>query len=185
MDNFEKLLFKFRRVPDTKDRLIEGFDGEDYKEINQILAVLDAEDAQDIITELGEIDITSLDDDEYAELINVLSDTAVPLSNVEYISKFDFDIDVDNGNDTFLSEKPAAKMKTANMDRTKHKMSANAIPKSKLKAARIKNRLKNFKQRLKQKKYYKQNKAALKRYSKSYNTAVKTGRHKVAIRRKS
>lgn len=183
MEDFETLLFS--RCVRSPKRVVENMDSDRYKELNDMLSGIGEDAAKDILQELDDLDITSLDEDEYEELLIIIRDTEADVSNVEYIASFDFDARVDNGSDTFLSEKPGAKMKTANMDRTKHKMSANAIPKSKLKAARIKNRLKNFKQRIEQKKYYKQNKAALKRYGKSYRTAVKTGRHKVAIRRKS
>ena len=78
-----------------------------------------------------------------------------------------------------------ARMAAANMIRTRHKMGLNAIPKSKLKVMRIRNRLKNLKRRIKAKKYYRQNKPVLLRHNKSYRQAIATGKHRAAIRPKA
>ena len=157
-----------------------------YKVINNIIASFTPDVRADIINELADIDITELTSDEFDELVDILQNTSdETYSTVDTLYDYDFNSDFDNNDSVVFNEAPVGKMKTANMVRQKHKMGLNSIPKSKLKAMRIKNRVKNFKARLDAKKYYKQNRNVLKRYNKSYNAAVKTGKHKAAIRRKS
>lgn len=185
-DKLHKLLFKYSRISLKEHTEIQSDDNDVYKRVNAAVAALDSSIRQDILSDLEDLDLTSLDADELEELMDILQNTSVDEpSTVDLLLNTDFNEIVDNGNDTFLNEKPSGKMKTSNMVRQKHKMGVNALPKAKLKAARIKNRLKNLKNRIAQRKYYKQNKATLKRYSKSYNAAVKAGKHQAAIRRKS
>lgn len=183
-DLFEGLLYKHtsrRPVDEALDA-----DGDVYDTLCNYLSVLDPDTRREIELALGDVDLDSLSPDELADLADILDDAAnAEPSTTDILNQTDFDDHEDNGVGTSINEKPTGRMLTTNMIRTKHKMGLNSIPKSKLKAMRIKNRLANFKQRIEAKKYYKQNKAVLKRYHKSYNQAIKTGKHKAAIRRKS
>lgn len=185
---FRQLLYKNVHLDESNADAVDAHDTDVdiYKAYNAALANLDSTVKQEIMQELEGIDLTSLDPEELAELTAIISDAEVGNpSTADLLMQQDFDEVVDNGNDTFLNEKPSGKMRTSNMVRQKHKMGLNALPKSKLKAQRIKNKVKNFKARLKAKKYYKQNKNVLKRYNKSYNAAVASGKHQAAVRRKS
>lgn len=190
---FEQLLYKHpQRFKHSKrpDRLTEQqtfADGVDaYGNIKRLIFAIDFDIMEEIVAEIGDVDIESLSADEIAELTAILQDAAIDEpSTVDTLVQQDFDEVVDNGHVTSLQERPMGRMAAANMIRTKHKMGLNAIPKSKLKVMRIRNRLKNLKRRINAKKYYKQNKAVLKRYNKSYQKAIATGKHRAAIRRKA
>lgn len=193
---FEQLLYKhsqrFERFQHSKrpGRLTEQqtfADGVDpYENIKRLIFAIDHDIMAEIVAEMGNVDIESLSADEIAELTAILQDAAVDEpSTVDTLVQQDFDEVVDNGHVTSLQERPMARMAAANMIRTRHKMGLNAIPRSKLKAMRIRNRIKNLKRRINAKKYYKQNKAVLQRYNKSYQKAIATGKHRAAIRRKA
>lgn len=181
---FDQLLFGRQRL----QSLHESSDIRENmcKTVKYYFDQADPDTKDEILSILGHIDIDDMDSDDLAELTDIMRDASCTgPSNTYTLTQTDFDSYVDNGTDTALSEKPVGRMLTTNMIRTKHKMGLNSIPKSKLKAMRIKNRLKNLKKRIEAKKYYKQNKAALQRYNKSYQNAIKTGKHKAATRRKS
>lgn len=181
---FEQLLFKHASKQDVKETLDTAEDV--YKAVNHYLSMLDPDTRLEVQASLDDLDLDSLSPDELAELADIINDASNDYpSDVDILNQTDFDAPADNGTGTSISEKPTGRMLTTNMIRTKHKMGLSSIPKSKLKAMRIKNRLKNLKQRIEAKKYYKQNKAVLKRYAKSYDKAIATGKHKAATRRKS
>lgn len=121
---------------------------------------------------------TEFDEEELIELSDIIDD-ALSDSEVANLE------DATNENDISITEKPLGRMQSGNMIRNKHKMGINSIPKVKLKAMRIKNRVANLKKRIKAKLYYKQNHNVIARYNKSYRNAVATGRHRAATRRKS
>ena len=193
-NTFEQLLYQHakpvKRINRIRKpyRLTEGDafvdDGVDaYKAVNRLIAAMDSDIRTEVLTELDDIDPDSLSADEIAELLTILQDAAVDApSTADTLVQQDFDELVDNGHATALRERPLARMATANMIRVKHKMGLNAIPKSKLKATRIRNRLKNLKRRINAKKYYRQNKTVLLRHNKSYRQAIATGKHRPGIR---
>lgn len=186
-DIFERLLYKHTSKEGVSS-VHETLDTPEdvYKAINHYLSTLDPDTRIEVADALGELDLDSLNPDELAELADIVNDASNDYpSDVDILNQTNFDARADNGTGTSISEKPLGRMLTTNMIRTKHKMGLNSIPKSKLKAMRIKNRLANLKKRIEAKKYYKQNKAVLKRYAKSYDKAIATGKHKAAIRRKA
>lgn len=187
---FEQLLYKHSEHSRGPRRLTEQqtfADGVDaYGNIKRLIFAIDHDIMAEIVAEMGDVDIESLSADEIAELTAILQDAAVDEpSTVDTLVQQDFDEVVDNGHATSLQERPMARMAAANMIRTRHKMGLNAIPKSKLKVMRIRNRLKNLKRRIKAKKYYRQNKPVLLRHNKSYRKAIATGKHRAAIRPKA
>lgn len=187
-NTFEQLLYQHTK-PTKRTRgpywLTEQVDdGVDvYKTVNRLIAAMDSDIRTEVLTELDDIDPDSLSADEIAELLTILQDAAVDApSTADTLVQQDFDELVDNGHATALRERPLARMAVANMIRVKHKMGLNAIPKSKLKIMRIRNRLKNLKRRINAKKYYRQNRTVLLRHDKSYRQAIATGKHRPAIR---
>ena len=193
---FEQLLYKHPQCTEHStylkrpDRLAEQqtfVDGADaYGNIKRLIFAIDHDIMAEIAAEMGNVDIESLSADEIAELTAILQDAAVDEpSTAGTLVQQDFDEVVDNGHATALRERPLGRMAAANMIRTRHKMGLNAIPKSKLKVMRIRNRLKNLKRRIKARKYYQQNKLILNRHNKSYRQAIATGKHRPAIRPKA
>lgn len=183
-DLFEQLLYKHLDPEPVNETLDTAEDV--YKAVNHYLSTLDPDTRMEVQAELDGLDLETLEPDDLADLADIINDASNDYpSNADILNQTDFDAPADNGTGTSISEKPIGRMLTTNMIRTKHKMGLNSIPKSKLKAMRIKNRLKNLKKRIEAKKYYKQNKAVLKRYAKSYDKAIATGKHKAAIRRKA
>lgn len=193
---FEQLLYKHPQCTERTERFkrpgrlteqqtfVDGVDP--YENIKRLIFAIDHDIMEEIVAEIGNVDIESLSADEIAELTAILQDAAIDEpSTADTLAQQDFDEVVDNGHVTSLQERPMARMAAANMIRTKHKMGLNAIPKSKLKVMRIRNRLKNLKRRIKAKKYYRQYKTVLQRHNKSYRKAIATGKHRAAIRPKA
>lgn len=159
--------------------------------ISKELALYTSEELKDFGEWLE--DEIGLDSDE-EEFENYNFDTIIEIisnlnsEDLDYIQYMMKDADADDENydhyasvDDSVDEGVSVKFKAK--DRNKKKNKKFTLSKAKFRAGKANRKKDNRKNKAKKKKAYRKNKVKLKKYNKSYNAAVKSGKHNKKVRR--